>query len=597
MNLEMFFEKFDQFADAPDALARMRELVLELAVQGRLVSQHANDETAHALLERVASTARSRGRDAGESEEADAPFPIPSSWAWVRLPRVLKKLTDGTHHSPPNGPHGTFMYVTAKNIKTSGVLLDGITYVSKEVHNEIYSRCDPSFGDVLYIKDGATTGIATINQINEPFSMLSSVALLKPSEAIFNRYLLWAMRSPFFYAETRGAMKGAAITRVTLSVMGASLLPLPPLAEQKRIVAKVDELMALCDRLEAQQQERETRHAALARASLARFADAPTPANLHFLFHPSYTIPPADLRKSILTLAVQGKLVPQDPSDEPAEDSLARNDERRRETARSDHRTDEENQPLLSGDDRWDIVDTWSWRGLADLVLFVDYRGKTPAKLSSGVRLLTAKNVRKGQINLSPEEFLSESEYHAWMTRGFPRAGDVLFTTEAPMGNAAVVDLTERFALAQRVICFQSYGAIDPNFLVLQILSDQFQFILNKNGTGVTAKGIKASKLKQLPIAIPPLAEQRRIVAKVEQLMTLVDELETQLAASLATATKLLEAIVAELTAASTTIQRQPQPPAAEPPVSARPSVGKSKRAPQPRSAFAGLTESRVPEM
>ncbi|MFN0300264.1 MAG: hypothetical protein ACKVQU_07900, partial [Burkholderiales bacterium] len=94
------------------------------------------------------------------------------------------------------------------------------------------------------------------------------------------------------------------------------------LAEQKRIVAKVDELMALCDRLEAQQQERETRHAALARASLARFADVPTPANLNFIFHPSYAIPPADLRKSILTLAVQGKLVPQDPNDEPAEEWL-----------------------------------------------------------------------------------------------------------------------------------------------------------------------------------------------------------------------------------------------------------------------------------
>lgn len=102
---------------------------------------------------------------------------------------------------------------------------------------------------------------------------------------------------------------------------------LPPLAEQKRIVAKVDELMALCDRLEAQQQERETRHAALARASLARFADAPTPANLSYLSHSSFSIPPSDLRKSILTLAVQGKLVPQDPSDEPAENTVGRNEE------------------------------------------------------------------------------------------------------------------------------------------------------------------------------------------------------------------------------------------------------------------------------
>lgn len=187
-------------------------------------------------------------------------------------------------------------------------------------------------------------------------------------------------------------------------------------------------------------------------------------------------------------------------------------------------------------------------RGLADLVLFVDYRGKTPVKLPSGVRLLTAKNVRKGKINLSPEEFLSESDFHSWMTRGFPKAGDVLFTTEAPMGNAAVVELTDRFALAQRVICFQNYGVIDSAFLVMQILSDQFQFILDKNGTGVTAKGIKASKLKQLPIAVPPLAEQRRIVAKVDELMALVDTLETQLTIARTTGVNLVEATVAELT-------------------------------------------------
>jgi type I restriction enzyme S subunit len=275
---------------------------------------------------------------------------------------------------------------------------------------------------------------------------------------------------------------------------------------------------------------------------------APTPENLGYLFHKSYDIPPSELRKSILTLAVQGKLVEQDINDESVKDLLLRNDARRREIARNDHRANEDNQLLLSADDRWEVTDTWSWQGLADLVLFVDYRGKTPVKMSDGIRLLTAKNVRKGHINLSPEEFLSESEYRDWMTRGFPKVGDVLFTTEAPMGNAAVVKLSERFALAQRIICFQSYGAIDPAFLVLQINSDQFQSILNTNGTGVTAKGIKASKLKQLPIAVPPLAEQRRIVAKVDKLMALVDELERQQDESREKATKLLDAIVQEMT-------------------------------------------------
>ncbi len=349
---------------------------------------------------------------------------------------------------------------------------------------------------------------------------------------------------------------------------------IPPLAEQKRIVAKVDELMALCDRLEAEQKEREEKKSALARASLARFANAPTPVNLELLFYPSsclrasvrklkqvshkgteaqspssYFITPADLRKTILTLAVQGKLVPQDPHDESVDDLLTRNDEQRRKKAAYDHRAVKDNQRLLSADDRWKIPNPWSWRALTDLVLFVDYRGKTPVKLSKGIRLLTAKNVRKNQIDLFPEEFLSESDYHEWMTRGFPKRGDVLFTTEAPMGNAAVVELKERFALAQRVICFQSYGAIDSSFLVNQILSEEFKFILDKNGTGITAKGIKASKLKQLPIAIPPLPEQHRIVAKVDQLMTLVDELERQLAASRAAGEKLLNALVAELTA------------------------------------------------
>ncbi len=134
------------------------------------------------------------------------------------------------------------------------------------------------------------------------------------------RYLKTFLESPLYWTQLRQMSAGTGQPNVNGQALGRLEIPLPPLAEQKRIVAKVDELMALCDRLEAQQQERETRHAALARASLARFADAPTPANLNFLFHPSFSIQPADLRKSILTLAVQGKLVPQDPNDEPAEE-------------------------------------------------------------------------------------------------------------------------------------------------------------------------------------------------------------------------------------------------------------------------------------
>jgi type I restriction enzyme S subunit len=531
VKLEAFFEKFDQFADAPDAVVKMRELVLQLAVHGKLVQQKKSDGNAANIFSE------------GLPPEAAARYEIAETWIWIRFAAVgeqrLGKMLDQKGNRGELKP-----YLRNTNVQWMRFQLDDIKEIRLESDELEEYRLLP--GDLLICEGGEPGRCAIWRDADREMYFQKAIHRVRPRKGILSEYLASCLQVDAQTGVLANYFTGATIKHFTGRSLSEYSIPLPPLAEQKRIVAKVDELMALCDRLEAQQQEREARHAALARASLARFADAPTPANLSFIFHPSYAISPADLRKSILTLGVQGKLVPQDSNDESAEDSLARNDERRCETAQSDHRADKENQPVLSGDDRWDIPDTWSWRGLADLVLFVDYRGKTPAKLSSGVRLLTAKNVRKGRINLSPEEFLSESEYHAWMTRGFPKAGDVLFTTEAPMGNAAVVELTERFALAQRVICFQSYGAIEPAFLVLQILSDQFQSILDKNGTGVTAKGIKASKLKQLPIAIPPLKEQRRIVAKVAQLMDLVDELESQLVTALSVGTELLDAVTGQ---------------------------------------------------
>src|SRR5690606_455310 len=131
-----------------------------------------------------------------------------------------------------------------------GVLLSNATYVNKEVHEEIFARCDPEFGDILYIKDGATTGVVTINNLTMPFSMLSSVALLKVLPKLNNnRFILNTLRSPMFYQAMREGMTGVAITRVTLKKLELATLPLPPLAEQHRIVAKVDELFALCDQL------------------------------------------------------------------------------------------------------------------------------------------------------------------------------------------------------------------------------------------------------------------------------------------------------------------------------------------------------------
>jgi type I restriction enzyme S subunit len=236
----------------------LRQQILQDAIQGKLVPQDSNDEPASVLLERISVEKEKLIREKKIKKEkplppirpVEFPFEIPDNWLWCRLGELCTKITDGTHHSPPNVETGDYRYITAKNIKNTGIELNDVTYVSKEVHDQIYTRCNPEYGDILYIKDGATTGIVTVNNLNEPFSMLSSVALLKLPKMMNNKFLMYAMRSPYFYDATRNDMFGVAITRVTLEKIQNSSFALPPLQEQNRIVSKIEQLMTICDELE-----------------------------------------------------------------------------------------------------------------------------------------------------------------------------------------------------------------------------------------------------------------------------------------------------------------------------------------------------------
>lgn len=173
-------------------------------------------------------------------------------WEEKTLREVCTLITDGTHHSPPNNESGKYKYITAKNIKIWGLDLSNITYVSEDIHKEIVNRCNPRKGDVLYIKDGATTGIAIVNPLEEEFSMLSSVALIKPNKDVLSSdFLCYTLNSPSIYNQTRNQMDGAAITRVTLVKIKGFVVYIPPISEQQSIVATLDSLKSKVDRLKA----------------------------------------------------------------------------------------------------------------------------------------------------------------------------------------------------------------------------------------------------------------------------------------------------------------------------------------------------------
>ena len=206
------------------------------------------------------------------------------------------------------------------------------------------------------------------------------------------------------------------------------------------------------------------------------------------------------LRRKILQEAVHGKLVLQQDSEEAVEQIGG-----------------------IPKEGLFAIPTSWKWLELDQIFKFVDYRGKTPVKTSDGIRLITASNVRQGFIDHKRVEYISEEEYSARQSRGLSQKGDILFTTEAPLGNVAIADL-DVYSAGQRVITLQT-DSHNKRLLMYFMLSPYFQKMLKDNATGTTAQGIKAARLKKLMLPIPPIQEQERIVAKIDELLKHVNAL------------------------------------------------------------------------
>jgi type I restriction enzyme S subunit len=551
-------------------IRKLRELILELAVRGKLVPQDLNDEPASELLKRIKAEKEKlvkagkikKEKPLAEITEEEKPFELPVGWEWVRLGQSLLKITDGTHHSPPNLDDGAYKYISAKNIKYWGIDLSDVTYVTKEIHEEIYSRCDPAFGDILYIKDGATTGIATINTIREPFSMLSSVALLRPSSGTNNEYLLKAMTAPFFYAEMRSEMTGVAITRVTLAKLNNAIIPLPPLAEQHRIVAKVDELMALCDQLETKHNNATEAHEQLVSAllqSLTQSADASEFADnwhriaTHFdtLFTTEASIDA--LKQTLLQLAVMGKLVPQDPNDEPASELLKKiRAEKDGLITEGVIRKQKEMLPDGLQESPYEVPHGWIWQHMDDLFLITG--GVTLGRKLTGQKLvsrpyLRVANVQRGSLDLDhiKEIEVPESEVEKYSLK----QGDLLITEGGDwdkVGRTAVWN-------GELAECLHQNHIFRVRPLVSEWESRWSEMYLNSGAAREYFAGsskqttnlasINMTQLRGCAFALPPLAEQHRIVAKVDELMALCDQLKARMIDAAEMQRKLADGVVA----------------------------------------------------
>lgn len=258
----------------------------------------------------------------------------------------------------------------------------------------------------------------------------------------------------------------------------------------------------------------------------------------------------ATLKQAILQEAIQGKLTTdwraKNPGVEPASQLLQRIQAEKARLIAAKKLRKEKPLPKISSDEIPFAIPTgWEWCRLGAISRFFDYRGKTPNKISGGVRLITAKNVKFGRFSDTPRDYVSEESYRRHMVRGFPENGDILFTTEAPLGNACQLEMDEPYALGQRLITIQPIISNKRLFL-FAMLSRAIQEQLIEKASGITAKGIKSSRLIQVLIPLPPLAEQAAIVERVEALMATCRALEAEIEHARAHAAHILQAVLKE---------------------------------------------------
>lgn len=459
--------------------------VLKIAFSGQLSQHEGEDGAIDDLLKRVNPNREIKQSEAG-------PYEIPENWAWVKLedlyeinPKVeAADDTDAAFIPMERISAGFSDSFTFEVQKWSAASKNHTRFADGDV---AFAKISPCFENrKSFIATGMPNGIG---------GGTTELIILRQKEML-PRFTYYVTLDQRFIHEGVASYKGTVgQQRVKSDVIKNYMVAVPPKEEQQRIIEKIESIFSALDTIDTLQ---------------GQYQD-----NL------------ATLKSKIIDAGIQGKLTEQLPEDGNAEELYQRIQQEKLALEKAGKVKKSKPLPPISEEEKpFDIPDNWKWVRLIEVLNFIDYRGATPNKIGSGVPFVTAKNVRQGYIDYTIKEYISEEDYINRQTRGISRKGDILFTTEAPMGYAAIADL-EIFSAGQRLITFQQYTTdeyMENKYYMYYIAARFFQKQLSEKCSGTTVKGIKADRLKQFVVPLPSLAEQKRIVAKLEELLTLCEK-------------------------------------------------------------------------
>lgn len=463
----------------------LKNSILQLAVQGKLVPQNPSDEPASELLKRIRAekvTACHAGiikkdRKLPEIEETELPYDTPDTWEWLRLGQLCQ-LLDGVKMSGVKYPYLEAKYLRGK---IEGTNIDSGKFVKK--------------GTMLILVDGENSG--EVFFASEDGYMGSTFKVLYIPEAVYVPYVLYflLLKKQLF----RNRKTGAAIPHLNKELFFNLLFPVPPLAEQERIVAKIEELLPLVSEYDGV----EKRISAL---------------NTEF---------PDKLRKSILQQAVQGKLTERDPSDEPANELLDRIRAEKAKLIAEGKIKKEKIIPVISEEDQlFDIPDTWTWTTIADTCTNIQYGTSEKSAPSGKVAVLRMGNLQGGKIDYSNLVYTS-NDYD--IERCHLEYNDLLFnrTNSKELVGKTAIYKAEIPAIYAGYLIRVTPIMIDSDYLNYVMQSHFFKkYCLAVKTDAIGQSNINAEKLKRFVFPLPPLAEQKRIVARVEEVLAMCDALK-----------------------------------------------------------------------
>lgn len=562
MSTQRLIAEFDRVAEAPDAVQRLRQFILDLAVRGKLVLPEATEEPVDRLIA-VIESARQAAVAAGqvkrledfERVDDDLPFDAPPTWAVVRMSWLAIKLGAGS--TPLGGkevyqPEGV-PFLRSQNVYNAGLKLDDVARIPRRIHEDM-SGTHVRSRDILLNITGASIGrAAVVPDEFEEGNVSQHVAIVRLFSPEIRQFVHMALISPTYQQLIDDVQVGVSREGLSMQRLREFPIPLPPLAEQRRIVAKVDELMALCDRLEAAQAVREQRRDRLAATTLgslrlesvsaasARFAVTNVE---RFMIRENHV---SQLRETMIDLAVVGKLVQQDPREEPAARLLAQvvHECQSHGLARGSAGKDS-TQPeatATSPPRGWEVV------RLRDIVLGLQ-TGPFGSSLhqsdyvNGGTPVINPASLQDGRIVPIDKMAIGPDTVTRLQTFQL-RTGDIVLARRGEMGRCAVV--TEREAgwlCGTGSAVLRMPRCISSSYIAMVIGSPRVRAYLGGAAVGATMQNLNQNILLNTPLLLPPAHEQVRILARLNVIQGIITTFERHQRSAENTRVRVLDTIL-----------------------------------------------------